>query len=192
MSIKTSGPITEILGEIALGNESARNRLVKVAYDELHRLAGTFMRNERNGHTLQPTALVHETVLKLFHEHALTNVPNRACFFWAASRAMRQILVDQSRRRDRLCRGGEYHRVPLDSVIDHVEQEQGIDLLALNEALDLLEVHNKRHFEIVMLRFFVGLTIEEIAEQLDMSAATVKRDWRYARVWLGRRLSGDI
>lgn len=162
---------------------------MKVAYDELHRLATTLMHNERTGHTLQPTALVNEAVLKLFDRHALDNIPNRACFFWVAARAMRQVLVDHARWRNRVRRGGDFRRVPLDNVIDVLEQDQGIDLTALDEALNRLEARNKRQYDVVMLRFFSGLSIKEVASQLAVSPTTVKDDWRFARGWLHRQLS---
>ncbi len=107
MTNRTNGQFTDLLERIASGDDEAKRALVKVAYDELHRLATTLMHNERSGRTLQPTALVHEAVLKLFDRHALDNIPNRAYFFWVASRGMRQVLVDHARRRDRVRRDCE-------------------------------------------------------------------------------------
>ncbi len=182
--------ITDILEDIASGNVSARERLTEITYDELRRLAVMLMRRERVGHTLQPTALVHETLLKIIgNDTSLNDVSGRGSFFWLAARVMRHTLVDHARRRNSDRRGGKRQHVPFDEVIHTLEDRQGIRMVDLNEALDLLEVSNRRQYDVVMLRFFVGLSIEEIADQLSVSPTTVKRDWRYARIWIYRRLN---
>lgn len=150
------------------------------------------MRNERPEHTLQPTALVNEAAARILQGASLADMKGREYFFAAMARAMRQVLVSHARTRNRLKRGGEYQRVPLDDAIDYVEQEHEFDLIALDDALNDLQQHSERHSEVVTLRFFGGLSIDDIAEHLGISGSTVVRDLRFARAWLGTRLRGSV
>jgi RNA polymerase sigma factor (TIGR02999 family) len=161
--------------------------LVQQVYDELHRLAVARMAHEPAGLTIQPTALVHEAYLRLVQS---ANRPweNRALFFASAARAMRQILVERARRVGRIKHGGRRQRTPLDQVEIPVN-DAGDDLLALDEALARLEQTDVRKAQIVSLRYFAGLSIEETAEALDLSPTTVKDEWMFARAWLHSELS---
>lgn len=162
-----------------------------LAYAELRGLAKGLMQKERPEHTLQPTALVNEAAARMLQGESLEDMKCREYFFGAMARAMRQVLVSHARTRNRLKRGGEYQRVPLDEAIDHVEQEHQFDLVALDDALNDLQKHSERHSEVVTLRFFGGLSIDDIADQLNVSGSTVVRDLRFARAWLGSRLEGS-
>lgn len=184
--------ITLLLGRIQNGDELARQEVFDMAYAELRGLARSLMRNERPEHTLQPTALVHEAAARLLQGESLAEMKGREYFFAAMARAMRQVLVSHARTRNRLKRGGEYQRVPLDDAIDYVEQEHEFDLIALDDALNDLQQHSERHSEVVTLRFFGGLSIDDIAEHLGISGSTVVRDLRFARAWLGTRLRGSV
>jgi RNA polymerase sigma factor (TIGR02999 family) len=189
MSTEQRADLTAILGEVRDGREDAQERLVRVIYDELRRIAGGLMRLERPGHTLQPTALVHEALLRLLDGDALADVPNRRYLFSAAAQAMRQVLVDHARRRHAAKRLGERIRLPLDEALVAFE-EQGLDVVALHDALDQLARSNPRQAQVVTLRFFGGLSVPEVAEVLEVSATTVEGDWRFARAWLHGRLGG--
>lgn len=174
-------PLTQILQEVSAGSSQAQAELIQAVYHELRRLAQSQMRRERRGHTLQPTALVNEAYLRLVESGS--NWENRRHFFGAAAEAMRRILIDYSRRRGAEKRGGNVAHVTLDGL--EVEGDRvDIDLLALDEALNALEAHDKRLAEVVELRYFTGLSIEETAEVMSLSPATVKRDWAYGRAWL--------
>lgn len=190
MSSELSEEIVDILQQVESGDIAARDRLLEITYDQLHRIAGNAMRQERASHTLQPTALIGEAVLKIFKKDDMPALPNRAYFFGAMARAMRQILVDHARKRAALRRGGDLERVPLDDTVCGVEDESGADLLSLDEALTRLEQHDKRTYEVVALRFFAGLEHKQIAEELGVSLSTVDREWRFARAWLKKEL-GD-
>jgi RNA polymerase sigma-70 factor, ECF subfamily len=153
-------------------------------YAELRRLAAIYLRQERNGHTLQPTALVHEVYLRLSSD---VQWRDKSHFFSVAAPLMRQILVDYSRRRHAAKRGGDAERVSLDhAVLPHVER--AADIVALDEALNGLAAIDPHQARIVELRFFSGLSIEETAEVMRVSASTVKRDWSIAKAWLAREL----
>jgi RNA polymerase sigma factor (TIGR02999 family) len=180
--------VTTLLAEIRAGSPGARDQLVALVYDELRRLGGDLLRRERPGHTLQPTALVHEAVLRLFRPDALSAAQGRAQFLAAAARAMRQVLVDHARRRAADKRGGDRERLPLDDVLDHFA-EQHLDLLAIHEALTRLAGLHERQSQVVELRFFGGYTVEEIAGQLAVSVSTVESDFRKATAFLRGRLS---
>ena len=180
--------VTILLEEIRAGSPGARDQLVALVYDELRRLGGDLLRRERPGHTLQPTALVHEAVLRLFRPDALSAAQGRAQFLAAAARAMRQVLVDHARRRAADKRGGDRERLPLDDVLDHFA-EQHLDLLAIHEALTRLAGLHERQSQVVELRFFGGYTVEEIAGQLAVSVSTVESDFRKATAFLRGRLS---
>ena len=172
---------------------SSADQLVPTVYNELRRLAAAYMRRERPGQTLQATALVHEAYFKLMGARADGSVPRfegRAHFFGAAARAMRDILVDQARRKSAAKRGGGAGRVDADAIerLPVVGQESE-DLPELDRALRKLEQELPRKAEIVMLRYFAGLTIEQVAEVLGVTERTVNRDWLFAKAWLLRELS---
>jgi len=173
---------TQILIDLGNGDRSAANRLMPLVYDELHGLAGRFMRREPPGHTLQTTALVHEAYLRLI-DQSRVDWKGRAHFFAVAAEMIRRVLIDHARQRRTAKRGGSAHRVTLTDSIGACEQEQ-VDLLALDEALNELSALNERHGKVVELRFFGGLSIDETAHILDVSPQTVRSDWRMARAWL--------
>jgi RNA polymerase sigma-70 factor, ECF subfamily len=192
MSADRQREVTSLLEEIHAGEAGARDRLVDVVYDELRGLAGGLLRREHAGHTLQPTALVHEAVVRLLQPDALANARTRSDFFGAAARAMRRVLVDYARRRAADKRGGGCERLPLDDVLDSFAKER-IDLLALHDALELLAGLHERQSQIVELRFFGGYTVEEVAEQLGVSVSTVESDFRKATAFLrGRLADADV
>ena len=161
--------------------------LLPLVYDELRWLAAAYLRRERPGQTLQPTALVHEAYLRLLKDKP-GRWQNRAHFCAIAAHSMRQILIERARARDALKRGGVQARVTLDEGLLAADSPH-IDLLALDEALQRLEAIDPEQARLVELRFFGGLTIEEAAEAMNISAATVKRHWTIARAWLARELS---
>ncbi len=162
--------------------------LLPIVYQELRRLAASYLRRERPGQTLQPTALVHEAYLRLMKDKP-DRWKNRAHFCAIAAHAMRQILIEKARARDALKRGGGGARVTLDEAMA-AGGERTIDLVALDAALERLAEIDAEQARLVELRFFGGLTVEETAEALDISPATVKRHWTIARAWLARELEG--
>jgi RNA polymerase sigma factor (TIGR02999 family) len=170
------------------GDKSAFDRLIPLVHTELHRLARRCMAGERAGHTLQTSALVNEAYLRLID---ITQVhwQNRAHFFAMAARTMRRILVDSARARGNQRRGGDVVKVALDDALV-VGTDRRDDLVALDEALERLGAVYPRQAQVVELRYFGGLTLEETAAALDISTDTVKRDWRFAKLWLLRELSG--
>ena len=179
------GEITLILAEIAAGSETAKEQLIALVYEQLHRIARALMRRERSHHTLQPTGLVHEAYFKLFVGRPL-QAPNRAYFFGAAAKAMRQVLIDYARR---IAARPEGQREPLlDEILDTIQSACRIDVLDLNNALDELKQMHERQWEVATLRFFGGLQWSEIATCLDVSTSTVEKDWQAARAWLYRSL----
>jgi RNA polymerase sigma factor (TIGR02999 family) len=166
------------------------DRLMPQVYDELRRLAASYLRRERPGQTLQPTALVNEAYLRLAGEKKAP-WKNRTHFLAIAALSMRQILVERARRRHAAKRGGDPERVTLDEARLPVrEAGNGIDVLELDRALDRLAAVNPHQAKVVELRYFGGLTVEETAEALDISPATVKRHWTLARAWLRREVEG--
>ena len=181
--------VTRILTAIEQGDAQATDELLPLVYEELRRLAASKMANERAGHTLQPTALVHEAWLKLVDAPA-QSWQNRAHFFGAAAEAMRRILIDRARRKKRQRRGsGAVH---LDADEFEIAAPAPDDqLLKLNDALDRFAVLEPQQAELVKLRYFVGLKIEEAAEVLGISEATAKRWWAYARAWLFDAMQSD-
>jgi len=181
------GGITQLLLRWSEGDNSAREKLMPLVYDELRRLAAKYLRRERLNHTLQPTALVNEAYLRLIDQQKV-EWQNRAQFFGLAAKLMRNILVDHARSHQAAKRGGEQYSVSL-SHADRVSADPAVDLVALHETLERLTTHDPQKSNIVELRFFGGLTIEETAEVLDISHATVERDWKMARAWLRRELS---
>ena len=188
MGTERPGDLTAILNEARAGGIDARERLVRAIYAELRRTAGGLMRRERPGHTLQPSALVHEALLRLLDGDTLADVPNRRYLF-AAAQAMRQVLVEHARRRRARKRDGNRVRVPLDQVLAGFD-EKGLDVIALHEALERLAQEHPRPAQVVDLRFFGGLSVPEVAEALALSDTTIESDWRFARAWLRGQLGG--
>lgn len=181
------GEVTRLLLAWNAGDRSALERLMPLVYDELRRLAELHFRRERVGHTLQPTAVVHEAYFRLVDQTRVT-WKNRGHFFAVASQAMRRILVDHARARAADKRGGGEKRVTLQNVEAAAEPVEGLDLLALDEALMRLKALDGGQAQIVELRFFGGLSIEETAEAIETSASSVKREFRSAKAWLYREL----
>jgi len=180
--------VTQLLNDWSKGDQNALNQLMPLVYAELRRLAASYLSRERSDHTLQPTALVNEAYLRLIDQNGVA-WENRAQFFGIAAQMMRRILVNHARDRHADKRGGpELLRVSLDDAISFFE-ERDVNLVALDEALTRLEEMDQRQSQIVELRFFGGLTIEEVAAQLHTSPATVKREWATAKLWLQRELS---
>ena len=190
MDAERRGDLTVLLGEVRAGDEDAKDRLVRAIYAELRRTAGGLMHHERPGHTLEPSALVHEALMRLLDGEVLAEVPNRRYLFAAAAQAMRQVLVDHARRRRSAKREGGRARVPLDEALVALE-EQGLEVLAIHEALDRLAQAHPRQAQVVTLRFFGGLSVPEVAESLEVSTTTVESDWRFARAWLEGQLGGS-
>jgi RNA polymerase sigma factor (TIGR02999 family) len=185
---KVSSPdVTQVLQEVSHGVKDAPARLMPLVYDELRRLADHYLRQERPDHTLQPTALVHEAYLRLV-DQSRVEWQGRAHFIGVAAQLMRRILVDHARRHHASKRGGFQQRLSLDEAVDY-SQPRDLDLVALDDALNALEQFDERQSRIVELRFFGGLTIEETAEALGVSPATVKVDWNMAKAWLLREVS---
>jgi RNA polymerase sigma factor (TIGR02999 family) len=169
------------------GDSSVVDRVFELVYDELRRLASALMRGERNGHTLQPTALVHEAYCRLV-DQKLVRWQNRIHFFSIASRAMRRILVEHARRRAAAKRGGGLKRVALDGQVEKATHPD-LQLIELNDALNQLSKLDERMGRIAELRLFGGLTINEVAHALDISIRTVQYDWRLASAWLSNELA---
>jgi RNA polymerase sigma-70 factor, ECF subfamily len=179
--------ITQLLVDWGNGDQAALESLMPLVYNELRKLAGNYLRRERQGHTLQPTALVNEAYLKLIDQRN-AKWQNRAQFFAVAARLMRRILVDHARAHQAGKRGGsDQQRLSITSA-ERIIQQPKVDLLALHEALEELAALDPQQERIVELRFFGGLSIEETAEVLGIGHATVERDWKMARAWLRREL----
>ena len=182
-----SAGITQLLERWSSGEDSARDELMSLVYDELHRLAVSYLRRERREHTLQPTALVNELFLKFSEQHRMS-WQNRAQFFAVAARLMRRILVDYARAHYASKRGGDRFCVSLRNIAAFGAQPDA-DLLALHDILNELEELDPNQAQIVELRFFGGLTIKETAEVMQTSHATVEREWKVAKAFLKRRLT---
>ena len=179
--------VTRILSDIEQGDGQAAEQLLPLVYEELRKLAAQKMANENPGQTLQATALVHEAYLRLVDVNKVQHWDSRRHFFAAAAEAMRRILVENARRKGRRRHGGDRKRNdPCD--YDVVGLPLGDEVLDLDEALTQLANHEPRSAELAKLRFFAGLTLDETALALDISLRTAKRDWAYARAWLGRSL----
>jgi RNA polymerase sigma factor (TIGR02999 family) len=174
----------------ARGDKDAAERVFPLVYDQLRRLAARQLRRERRGHTLQPTALVHEAYVRLAGQRA-AEWPDRAHFFAMAARVMRHVLVDHARRNRAAKRGGSACRVSLDEA-SPAGRPLELEVVALDEALEELAALDPDQARIVELRFFAGMTVEEVAAALGVSAATVQRDWRTARAWLYRRIAHGL
>jgi RNA polymerase sigma-70 factor (ECF subfamily) len=179
--------VTQLLQAWGYGDEGALKQLMPLVYNELHRLAQRYMASEQTGHPLQTTALVHEVYLRLVD---VQNVDwqNRAHFYALCARLMRRILVDFARSRNYQKRGGQFPHIQLEEAVT-VSAVVGAELLAVDEALKRLAIVDTRKSDVVELRFFGGLTVEEIAAALQVSPETVKRDWKLAKAWLLRELS---
>jgi RNA polymerase sigma factor (TIGR02999 family) len=179
--------LTVILGKARAGDHEARHDLLALVYEELRQVASRLMRRERADHTLSPTSVVHEAVIRLLGDGVFDKAADRNFLFASASRAMREVLIDHARRRGADRRGGGQRRVPLDAVVDYFEG-QGLDVVAVHEALDRLADLDGRQAQVMTLRYFGGLTVSEVAAALEVSVATVERDWRVARAWLAGQL----
>lgn len=187
-SQQKSKAITGMLRDWSDGKQGALDLLMPLVYDELHAQASRYLRSERRDHTLQTTALIHEAYLKLIDQREV-NWQNRAHFFGIAAQAMRRILVDYAKARHRAKRGGADENLPLESATLAVSGEKGVDLEALDEALTRLAGFDERQARMVELRYFSGLSIEETAEVLRISPATVKTDWKSAKAWLYQEIT---
>ncbi len=185
--------VTEVLDQVASGDSGASDRLLALVYEELRRLARARIANEPAGQTLQPTALVHEAYLRLVDVDRPPIWSGRAHFFGAAAEAMRRILVEAARRRRAIKRGGGRERIGLSQAIEEQTEggDEAFDLLALDQALRELEREHPSLAELVRLRYFAGVSLEETAELLGLSRATAQRRWVMARAWLYGRLRSD-
>jgi len=182
------GEVTRLLLAWRQGDRGALDRLIPIVYGELHRMAEKYLRGERPGHTLQPTAIVNELYMKLLGRQG-SDWKGRAHFFAVAAQSMRRILVEHARRRDAKKRGGEGTRYLLDTVV--MTEPRAVDLIALDDALAKLTALDEEQARVVELRFFGGLTEEEAAEVLSVSSKTIQRKWLAARTFLYRELSGS-
>ncbi len=180
--------ITQLLLAWKDGNQEALDKLMPFVYDELHRQAARFLRRERSDHTLQTTALIHETYLKLIDQRKVT-WESRTHFFAIAANLMRRILVDYARSKKRDKRGGDLVLLPLEEAALIVNKEKNIDLMALDEALTKLGMIDERQARVVELRYFGDLTLEETAEALGISRSTAADEWAVAKAWLHRELT---
>ncbi len=180
--------ITQLLNDYQAGKKDALDELFPLVYGELRKLAASRMRNERGDHTLQPTALVHEAYLRLIEQHS-TDWRNRAHFFGLAAEMMRRILVNHAVKNNAEKRFGNQTRLALDEIVDFTNGTD-VNLVALDEALNKLAEFDPKQAKIVELKFFGGLTSEEIAEVTGVSDSTVKREWRIAKAWLHEQLKG--
>jgi RNA polymerase sigma-70 factor, ECF subfamily len=181
--------ITERLIAWGAGDRAALDQLLPVVYQELRRMAGNYLRQESPGHTLQPTALVHEAWLRLI-DQARVDWRNRAQFFGVAAQMMRRILVDHAKAKHREKRGGDAVRLSLDEVIN-LSRERAADLLALDDALTELMRVDERKSRVVELRYFGGFSVEETAQILEVSPETVMRDWKVAKAWLFQQIKRE-
>jgi RNA polymerase sigma factor (TIGR02999 family) len=181
--------VTAILSQVEQGDPKAVSRLLTMVYDELHRLAAQKMLHESPGHTLQATALVHEAYLRLLDVEQQQHWNSRGHFFAAAAEAMRRILVENARRKQSLRRGGDRRRIDVD-LVEPEAPRLSDDVLTLNEALEKLQQADRQKADLVKLRYFAGLTMEQAAEALGISTATAHRFWNYARAWLHREIAG--
>ncbi len=185
------GNVTQILQQIESGDPSAAEQLLPLVYDELRKLAAARLTREKPGQTLQATALVHEAYLRLVGDNRHgESWDSRGHFFAAAAEAMRRILIDQARAKGRQKRGGEHRRFDIDSI-DVAVQATPDQLLSIDDALDKLAREDPAVFELVRLRYFAGLNVEQAAAALGISPATAYRHWNYARAWLHAELLGQ-
>jgi RNA polymerase sigma-70 factor, ECF subfamily len=188
MKALTADNLTALLVEWHEGDEAALERLMPLVYDQLRGMAHRYVQRERDGHTLQTSALVNEAYLRLAGQKAVWQ--NRAHFFAVTARVMRHILIDHARRRRYAKHGGEARQVPIEEAAT-MSLERAAELIALDEALEELAKLDQRKSQVVELRYFGGLSLEETAEVLKISLMTVRRDWRAAKAWLYRRLKAE-
>jgi RNA polymerase sigma factor (TIGR02999 family) len=185
----TSQQISRLLFDWSSGNHFALEELFPLVYDELRQIARRYMRRQRLGHTFQTTELIHEAYLKIARQDDI-NWQNRAHFFGVAAQAMRHILVDYARSKQSQKRGGIHQQITLDETA-LISKDNSGELVSLNETLEKLGKLDERKFRVVGMKFFGGLSIEEIAEVLKISPKTLKRDWQFSRTWLLRELSAN-
>jgi RNA polymerase sigma-70 factor (ECF subfamily) len=195
MATLSADDLTGLLIEWRQGDKAALDRLTPMVYDEIRRIAHRYVQREREGHTLQTTALVNEAYLRLAGKQQ-TNWQNRAHFFAVTAQVMRHILIDYARRRHYVKHGGEAQRIAFDEALAMEEaglmsKPRAVELLALDEALDELAKFDPRKSRVVELRYFGGLSLNETAEVLEVSLMTVRRDWRAAKAWLFRRMKDE-
>jgi RNA polymerase sigma factor (TIGR02999 family) len=187
-SVRNSLQITQMLKKWSEGNQEVLDKLMPLVYDELRRQAARYLRRERANHTLQTTALIHEAYLKLIDQNQV-EWQNRTHFYAIAAQAMRRILVDYARERNREKRGGAAENLPLEEAAFVVSEGKNVDLVALDEALTRLAEFDERQARVVELRYFSGLSIDETADILGVSNVTVRRDWNMAKAWLHQQIS---
>lgn len=185
--MRAEGAITQLLQARAAGDGQAESRLMALIYDELHRIAALHMRAERAGHSLTPTALIHEAWIRLANEGAAQPAADRVQFYALAARRMRQVLIDHARRRDADKRGAGLAPLSLSRAADQAA-EAPVEAMALEQALQQLEAHDPRKAQVVELRWYGGLEMSEIAALLGISRATAQRDWEVARAFLHLQL----
>ncbi len=190
MAQTSTQELTQMLIQLSAGKSEVVDEILPLIYDELRRLASSYLRRERSDHTLQPTALVHEAYIKLI-DQTQVEWQNRAHFFGIAANIMRRILVDHARKHNANKRGGEFDKMLLEENLIVVTNEKSVDLLALDEALETLAKVDPQKSRIVELRYFGGLSVEETAEVLGVSEITVKRHWRMAKAWLYGQISRE-
>jgi RNA polymerase sigma factor (TIGR02999 family) len=184
---KRRDDVTSLIEKARAGEPMARDALGQAIYEELRGIAVGYMKRERRDHTLRPSELVNEAIVRLLDGSAFQKATNRRYLFGAAAQAMRRILVDHARKRKAKQRSGNRKRVPLDDVLIGI-QEQRLEILSLHEALNRLSELNERQGQVVTLRYFAGLTINEVAEVLSVAPSTVEGDWRAARAHLFHQL----
>jgi RNA polymerase sigma factor (TIGR02999 family) len=189
-ALMTDSNVTQMLREWRAGDAAAGERLLPIVYAELHRRAAAAMRREDDGHTLQATAVVHEAYMRLVDQRG-ADWQNRSQFYGVAAQMMRRVLIDHAREHLAAKRGGGAKRVTLSGVDVASDSDEAIEVLALHDALEKLAVLDERQAKVVELRYFGGLSVEETAEALEISAATVKREWATARAWLKRELAAS-
>jgi len=186
VSTQQSQQVTRLLHDWSRGNKAALDQLMPVVYQELRKLASSYLKGERSDHTLQATALIHEAYLRLI-DQSMPQWESRAHFFGVAARLMRQILVDHARSRAAVRRGGDQQRISIDDALLFSE-DQAAELMAFDEALNRLSALDERKCRIIEMRSFGGMSVEETAEALAVSVPTIKREMRLARAWLRREL----
>lgn len=191
MNAPIPGDMTALIGRAGAGDRDAMEVVFRAVFDELRRMAAGLMRGERPDHTLQPTALVNEMMLRFLDGGMLGDVPSRRYFFAACARAMRRILVNHALRRGAAKRLGRRDRLPLDNLLAFYERKK-LDVVDLDEAVERLSGYNERQGLVVSLRFFAGMSVPEVAAALGVSVATVEGDWRLARAWLKGQLAEEV
>lgn len=190
MATLSADNLTELLIEWREGDKTALDKLTPLVYDELRRIAHRYVRRERDGHTLQTTALVNEAYLRLAGTKSI-EWQNRSHFFAVTAQVMRNVLIDHARRRLYAKRGGHAQQVPIDDVSLEMSEQRADELVGLDEALSDLAKLDLRKARVVELRYFGGLSLEETAEVLEISLMTVRRDWRAAKAWLYKAVNGE-